>query len=87
MTPPTAPEIKTGLVRVTDLQLGELLAVRNGGDSALEHCVRRVVAQARSHDRARVAAFNAAAPRRPETEAEDPPRGVLGYDSASPRRS
>jgi FXSXX-COOH protein len=64
MTPPTSPEIKTGLVRATELQLDELLARRDGGDPVLEHCLRRVVAQARSGDRARVAAFNAAPPRR-----------------------
>lgn len=64
MTRPIASTIKTGLVRAVDLPLEELMARREGGDTALDHCLRRLVEDARSGHRSRVAAFNAAPPRR-----------------------
>ena len=64
MTQPTASPIKTRLVRAAELPLEELLAVREGGDTVLDHCLRRVVQDATSGNRERVAAFNAAPPRR-----------------------
>jgi FXSXX-COOH protein len=64
MTPPNASEIQTGLVRAADLSLGDLLALRGDGDTVLDHCLRRVVRNAASGARERVAAFNAAPPRR-----------------------
>jgi FXSXX-COOH protein len=64
MTPPNATEIKTGLVRAADLSLAELLSLRGGGDTVLDHCLRRVVENAASGARERVAAFNAAPPPR-----------------------
>lgn len=64
MTAPLASTIKTGLVRAADLPLDELLRLRAQGDSALDHCLRRVVVAATADNRERVAAFNAAPPRR-----------------------
>jgi FXSXX-COOH protein len=61
--PPTAPTIETGLLRTLDLPLAELAARHAAGDSALAHCLRRVVEQAASGTRA-TAAFNAAPLRR-----------------------
>jgi FXSXX-COOH protein len=65
MTQPTASPIKTGLVRAAELPLEDLLVLREGGgDTVLDHCLRRIVADAESGNRERVAAFNAAPPRR-----------------------
>jgi FXSXX-COOH protein len=64
MTPPPATPIRTGLVRAADLSLEELLALREGGDTVLDHCLRRVVENAASGKRDNVAAFNAAPLRR-----------------------
>jgi FXSXX-COOH protein len=64
MTQPTASPIKTGLVRAAELQLEELLVLREGGDTVLDHCLRRIVQDAKSGNREGVAAFNAAPPRR-----------------------
>ncbi|XVV14837.1 FxSxx-COOH cyclophane-containing RiPP peptide [Actinoplanes sp. CA-131856] len=64
MTPPPAPSIETGLVRVADMTLDELLALRKRGDTALDHCLRRVVERASSGEPDSVAAFNAAPLRR-----------------------
>ena len=64
MTRPHATPITTGLIRAADLPLDELLALREGGDTVLDHCLRRLVENAASGTRERVAAFNAAPPRR-----------------------
>ncbi|MFI5933651.1 hypothetical protein [Actinoplanes sp. NPDC051494] len=64
MTPPESATIFTGLIRAADLPLDELLARRAAGDTALDHCLRRVVEQATSGTRERAAAFNAAPLRR-----------------------
>ena len=63
MTPPTASAIMTGLLRVADVPLDELLALSETGDTVLDHCLRRVVQSATSGTSERVAAFNAAPPR------------------------
>jgi hypothetical protein len=64
MTPSPATPIRTGLVCAADLSLEELLVRRKDGDSALDHCLRRVVEDATSGERNSVAAFNAAPLRR-----------------------
>ncbi|WP_328477247.1 FXSXX-COOH protein [Actinoplanes sp. NBC_00393] len=64
MTLPHAPSIETGLVRVADVPLDDLLALRRDGDTALDHCLRRVVERAASGKPESVAAFNAAPLRR-----------------------
>ncbi|GAA0535436.1 hypothetical protein GCM10010172_15820 [Paractinoplanes ferrugineus] len=64
MTSPHAPTIETGLLRVADLPLHELLALRKGGDSALDHCLRRLSERDASEEQESVAAFNAAPLRR-----------------------
>jgi FXSXX-COOH protein len=64
MTPSQAITIKTGLVRAADLPLDQLLALRESGDAALDHCMRQVVESASSGAREVVAAFNAAPVRR-----------------------
>jgi FXSXX-COOH protein len=63
MTQPSASPIKTGLLRVADLPLDELLALSETGDTVFDHCLRRVVRGATSETPERVAAFNAAPPR------------------------
>ena len=63
MTPNRA-DVKTGLLRAADLPLDQLLALRRSGDAALDHCLRRVIDAAASGVQERVAAFNAAPPRR-----------------------
>jgi FXSXX-COOH protein len=60
----TEAPIRTGVVKAADLPLHELLALREAGDGALDHCLRRVVESARTDPRGRVAAFNASPPRR-----------------------
>jgi FXSXX-COOH protein len=64
MTPPPTTPIRTGLVRAADLPLDELLALREGGDTVLDHCLRRVVENEASGRREYVAAFNSAPLRR-----------------------
>ncbi|MEU4243728.1 FxSxx-COOH cyclophane-containing RiPP peptide [Actinoplanes sp. NPDC026619] len=64
MTPPNATPIETGLVRVADVPLDQLLALREAGDTALGHCLRRVIERAASGKQESVAAFNAAPLRR-----------------------
>jgi FXSXX-COOH protein len=64
MTPSGSTFLTTDLVRVADLPLDELIALRDAGDTALDHSLRRVVAQTRSGEREGVAAFNAAPLRR-----------------------
>jgi FXSXX-COOH protein len=51
------------MVKAADLPLHELLALREAGDSVLDHCLRRVVETAASGARDRVSAFNASPPR------------------------
>jgi len=65
MTTQSATPIRTGLARTTDLSLSELLSLRATGDTALDHCLRRVVETAALPKEDRVAAFNAALTRRP----------------------
>ncbi|MEU8821131.1 FXSXX-COOH protein [Actinoplanes sp. NPDC048796] len=64
MTPPSAHSIETRLVRVADMPLDELLALRKRGDTALDHCLRRVLERASSGEQDSVAAFNSAPLRR-----------------------
>jgi hypothetical protein len=64
MSPPAESYVQTGLVRVTELGLDELLALRRSGDAVLDHCLTRVVEAAVGGRPAPVAAFNAAPPRR-----------------------
>jgi hypothetical protein len=64
MTPPHAPAIETGLLRAADMPLHELLALRKNGDSALDHCLRRLAERDASGEQESVAAFNAAPLRR-----------------------
>jgi FXSXX-COOH protein len=63
MTTPPEQRIRTGMVKAADLPLHELLALREAGDSVLDHCLRRIVETAASGARDRVAAFNASPPR------------------------
>ncbi|HEU5108376.1 MAG TPA: FxSxx-COOH cyclophane-containing RiPP peptide [Micromonosporaceae bacterium] len=63
MTTPEAP-IRTGIPLAAGLPLHELLALREAGDSVLDHCLRRVVESATAGAGERVAAFNASPPRR-----------------------
>ena len=64
MTPPTDSAVRTQLVRAADLSVAELARLHQDGDSVLDHCLRRVVERAASDQPGRVAAFNAAPPRR-----------------------
>lgn len=63
MTTAPEPRIRTGMVKAADVPLSELLALREAGDSVLDHCLRRVVDAAAS-GKNRVSAFNASPPRR-----------------------
>lgn len=64
MTTRTEPPVHTGLVKAADLPLHELLALRGAGDTALDHCLRRVAESASADSQEWVAAFNASPPRR-----------------------
>ncbi|MGN9911631.1 FxSxx-COOH cyclophane-containing RiPP peptide [Phytohabitans sp. LJ34] len=55
--------IPTAMVDAAHRPLRELLALRESGDSALDHCLRRVAEEAANGSRNRVAAFNACLPR------------------------
>jgi FXSXX-COOH protein len=65
MTTQSEAPIRTGIVKSAGLlPLDELLALRESGDSALDHCLRRVVETAATGAGERVAAFNASPPLR-----------------------